>query len=120
MRRLERAGLLRQLDLDDLAALAAEVLEVPLLVQVALLSDELRERLADVRLRPLAERRLELERRQVRAREIVREVGRREKELAVVQLHERKYRRRFGSRVRAASGLWRSARLSSNHGLPRS
>jgi hypothetical protein len=49
---LERARPLRKLDLDDLVPFCPEVVEVPLLMEVALVSDELRESLAA--LRPIA------------------------------------------------------------------
>jgi hypothetical protein len=67
VRALECAGLFRKLDRDDLASSRPQPGEVGGLVGVALLGDQVGERLPAERLSPLAARDLELQRRQVRA-----------------------------------------------------
>ena len=79
-------------DVDDVAALLAQLGEERLLVLVALPGDEVGELVPAVRPAALAAGRLQLKRRQVRAGEVGREVGRREPEVAVAELHGSEYR----------------------------
>jgi hypothetical protein len=56
---IERARVLRQLDLDDLLPLAPKKLEIAPLVQITLVRHKLRKRLAMMRLLAASERYLE-------------------------------------------------------------
>ena len=76
-------------DLDDLATFASEVREERRLVLIALLGDEVGELVAAVRAASLLPGRLELQPSQVRAGKVRREVGGREPEVAVAELHSR-------------------------------
>lgn len=115
VRGLEGTGFARQLDLDNLAALLAEELEIASLVEVPLLRDQLGERLPSVRPLSFPERNLERERGQMWAREVSRQVGRREQQLSVSQEHRLSIDRRVQSVIststrdgRAWEGRWPS------------
>jgi hypothetical protein len=87
----ERGGLVEvaptEPDLDDLAALGLELGEVRPLVLIPLLGNQRRNVGARVRPGARAARDLELERRQIRAREVARQIGRRQEEPIVVESH---------------------------------
>ena len=99
-------------DVDDVAAILAQLREERLLVLVALPGDEVGELVPAVRPAALAARRLELEPRQIRAGEVGREVGRREPEVAVAELHGSEYRPIGRSAVRTLARLCCATRSS--------
>ena len=78
---------------DDVAAVAVQLREERRLVLVALPGDEIGELVTAVRAAALAARRLELKSGQIWAGEVGREVGRREPEVAIAELHGPEYRR---------------------------
>ena len=89
---LLEAAVIAELDLDDLAAFLAQLPEEGRLVLVALAADELAVRVVAVRPHELAALDGDLELRQVRAGEIVRQVGGREAKRAVSrEAHHLKY-----------------------------
>ena len=84
----------------DARAVGLEPREVGALVLVPLPHDELAVRVVDVRPRELAALDEELELRQVRAGEVVRQIGRREPKRAVIrESHPLEYQRRTGRRL---------------------
>ena len=76
-----------ELDRHHLATLGTQPLEVGLLVLAPLAEDELSLLVLGLGLLELAARDLQRERGQVLARQVVRDVGRRERDAAVVELH---------------------------------
>src|SRR5262249_55435480 len=82
-----RTAFPRKLDLDDVPTLGPQELEVVRLVQVPLLRDELCKSLSRIRPLPLLECHLKRQRRQVRTREVGRQVRRRKVEPSLEPTH---------------------------------
>ena len=106
-------------DADDAPAVGLEPRQVRRLVLVALVADEVAVRVVDERPLELAALHAELELRQVRAGEVVPEVGRGEQQRAVVgESHHLEYQRKRGVRLRVVQ-LSRSAAAAASPGPSR-